>query len=81
MLIISVGDIFGLILLAGAAIYALYAIISSVIYLRREKKPEDKPEPKKAKRATRGDKIAYVIAIVLLVIVYFIWRYAHNNGL
>ena len=99
MFIMSVGDIFGLIFLAGALVYLVYSLAAAAIYNREDKKLDSKPAPKKSKRqnteveakkdgapkeskpATRGDKIAYTVAILILVIVFFLWRFAHNNGL
>lgn len=81
MFIMSVGDIFGLIFLAGALIYLVYSLVAAAIYNREDKKPDSKAAPKKSKPATRGDRIAYAVAILILVIVFFLWRFAHNNGL
>lgn len=50
MFIMSVGDIFGLIFLAGALVYLVYSLAAAAIYNRDDKKPDSKPAPKKSKR-------------------------------
>lgn len=50
MFIMSVGDIFGLIFLAGALVYLVYSLAAAAIYNRGDKKPDSKPAPKKSKR-------------------------------
>lgn len=50
MFIMSVGDIFGLIFLAGALVYLVYSLAAAAIYNREDKKLDSKPAPKKSKR-------------------------------
>ena len=87
MFVLTLGDIIGLLLLLVAVVYIIYLV--SVFVSSRDKPKRQDAEvetkkdgaPKKPKPATRGDKIAYAVAILILIIVFFLWRFAHDNGL
>lgn len=65
----------------GAAIFERISAAGYNKPHKTEQKVEDKPESKKPKPATRGDKIIYAVSILILVILFFLWRFAHDNGL
>ena len=89
MFIITLGDVFGLIILAGIIIYILYIFIdgirlskwreNSVKAKPEQAKVEHKPEPKKP--LTKGEKIAYIFIALLFIALFIGWKYAHDNGL
>ena len=84
MFIWTIGDIAAVIIFVIFIVAAMVERIDSAWYARPHKaepKVEPKPAPKKPNPATRGDKIAYAVAILILVIVFFLWRFAHDNGL
>ena len=84
MFIWTIGDIAAVIIFVIFIVAAVVERIDSARYAKPHKfepKIEPKPEPKKPEPATRGDKVAYAIAILILVIVFFLWRFAHDNGL
>ena len=84
MFIWTISDVAAVIIaviLIGAAIVERISAAGYDKPHKTEQKVEDKPEPRKPKPATRGDKIAYAVAILILVIVFFLWRFAHDNGL
>lgn len=80
MFIWTIGDIAAVIIFVIFIVAAVVERIDSAWYARPHK-AEPKPAPKKPNPATRGDKIAYAVAILILVIVFFLWRFAHDNGL
>lgn len=84
MFIWTISDIAAVIIaviLIGAAIVERISAAGYAKPHKTEQKVEDKPEPKKPEPTTRGDKIVYAVAILILVIVFFLWRFAHDNGL
>lgn len=84
MFIWTIGDIAAVIIFIIFIVAAVVERIDSAIYAKPHKaepKAEPKPGPKKPEPATRGDKIAYAVSILILVILFFLWRFAHENGL
>lgn len=84
MFVLTLGDIIGLFLLFVTVVYIIYFFVSGRDKPKRQDaEVETKKDvaPKKPKPATRGDKIAYAVAILILIIVFFLWRFAHDNGL
>lgn len=84
MFIWTIGDIAAVIIFVIFIVAAVVERIDSARYAKPHKvepKIEPEPGPKKPEPATRGDKVAYAIAILILVIVFFLWRFAHDNGL
>ena len=84
MFIWTISDVAAVIIaviLIGAAIVERISAAGYDKPHKTEQKVEDKPEPRKPKPATRGDKIIYAVSILILVILFFLWRFAHDNGL
>lgn len=84
MFIWTIGDIAAVIIFVVFVVAAVVERVDTARYAKPHKaepKIEPKPGPKKPEPATRGDKVAYAIAILILVIVFFLWRFAHDNGL
>ena len=91
MFIITLGDVFGLIILAGFIIYILYIFIdgirlskwreNSVKAKPEQAKVEHKPEPEPKKPLSKGEKIAYVFIALLFIALFIGWKYAHDHGL
>ena len=84
MFIWTIGDVAAVIIaviLIGAAIIERISAAGYDKPHKAEPKAEPRPEPEKPKPATRGDKIIYAVSILILVILFFLWRFAHDNGL
>lgn len=84
MFVLTLGDIFGLIFLAGALVYLVYSLAAAAIYNREDKKLDSKPAPKKSKRQdaeveTKKDVapkklslLECLLAIVMFAAIYFV---------
>ncbi len=84
MFIWTISDVAAVIIaviLIGAAIVERISSARHDKPHKTEQKVEDKLEPEEPKPATRGDKIIYAVSILILVILFFLWRFAHDNGL